>query len=63
MPGIRSTAVKERSERTARACRRFRCLHCTKQFNERSGGPLYRTQCPNDPALVAFFFLPAQPVI
>jgi putative transposase len=47
-PKCRSTAVKERPERTAQGYRRFRCLECTKQFNERSGGLLNRTQYPSD---------------
>ena len=47
-PKCRSTAVKERPERTAQGDRRFRCLDCTKQFNERSGGLLNRTQYPSD---------------
>ena len=47
-PKCRSTAVKERPERIAQGYRRFRCLDCTKQFNERSGGLLNRTQYPSD---------------
>jgi putative transposase len=48
-PKFRSTAVKERPERTAQGYRRFRCPDCTKQFNERSGGLLLnRTQYPSD---------------
>jgi putative transposase len=47
-PKCRSTAVKERPERTAQSYRRFRCLDCAKQFNERSGGLLNRTQYPSD---------------
>ena len=47
-PKCRSTAVKERHERTAQRYRRFRCLDCTKQFNERSSGLLNRTQYPSD---------------
>src|ERR1700693_815533 len=47
-PKCRSTAVKERPERTAQGYRRFRCLDCTKQFNERSSGLLNRTQYPSD---------------
>jgi hypothetical protein len=43
-----SSAVTERPERTARGYRRFRCLECGKQFNERSGGLLNRTQYPSD---------------
>jgi hypothetical protein len=39
-----STAVSERSERTAQGYRRFRC-HCGKQFNERSESLPNRTQC------------------
>jgi putative transposase len=47
-PKCRSTAVKQRPERTAHGYRRFRCLDCTKQFNERSNGLLNRTQYPSD---------------
>ena len=47
-PKCRSTAVKGRPERTAQGYRRFRCLDCTKQFNERSSGLLNRTQYPSD---------------
>src|SRR5918995_2558196 len=43
-----SAAVTERPERTARGYRRFRCRVCGKQFNERSGGQLNRTQYPSD---------------
>jgi transposase-like protein len=46
-PKCRSTAVEERRERTAQGYRRFRCLDCTQQFNERSSGPLNRTQYPS----------------
>ena len=46
-PKCRSTAVTERPERTAQGYRRFRCLDCTTQFNERSGGRLNRTQYPS----------------
>src|SRR3954463_16110415 len=41
-------AVTERPERTAQGYRRFRCRACGKQFNERSGGVLNRTQYPSD---------------
>ena len=47
-PACQSTAVRERPERTAQGYRRFRCLDCTKQFNERSTGLLNRTQYPSD---------------
>ncbi len=40
--------MTERPERTARGYRRFRCRSCGKQFNERSGGLLNRTQYPSD---------------
>jgi transposase-like protein len=43
-----SAAVAERPERTAQGCRRFRCRDCGTQSNERSGGPLNRTQYPSD---------------
>ena len=46
--GCGSTAVSERSERTAQGYRRFRCRTCGKQFNERSAGSLNRTQYPSD---------------
>ena len=43
-----SAAVTERPERTAQGYRRFRCRACGKQFNERTGGLLNRTQYPSD---------------
>ncbi len=43
-----SAGLTERPERTARGYRRFRCRDCGKQFNERSGGSLNRTQYPSD---------------
>ena len=56
--GCEGTAVSERHERTARGYRRFRCRECGKQFNERSGGILNRTQYPSDViALVVFWRL------
>jgi hypothetical protein len=41
-------SIQGASERTAQGYRRFRCLDCAKQFNERSGGLLNRTQYPSD---------------
>ena len=46
--GCGSSAVSERTERTARGYRRFRCRDCGKQFNERSESLLNRTQYPSD---------------
>ena len=43
-----SEAVTKRPERTAQGYRRFRCRACGKQFNERSGTLLNRTQYPSD---------------
>src|ERR671912_408078 len=43
-----SQAITERPERTAQGYRRFRCRACGKQFNERSGTLLNRTQYPSD---------------
>src|SRR4029450_4149123 len=43
-----SEAVTERPERTTQGYRRFRCRACGKQFNERSGTLLNRTQYPSD---------------
>ena len=43
-PKCQSTSIKERPERTAQGYRRFRCLGCAKQFNERSTSLLNRTQ-------------------
>jgi len=43
----RSTAIRERPERTAQSYRRFRC-RCGKQFNERSAGVLNKAQYPSD---------------
>jgi putative transposase len=52
------TAISERPERTAQGYRRFRCRDCGKQFNERTGGSLNRTQYPSDViALVVFWRL------
>ena len=47
-PACQSTVVRERPERTAQNYRRFRCLTCKMQFNERSRGVLNRTQYPSD---------------
>jgi putative transposase len=47
-PKCRSTSVRKRPARTAQGYRRFRCLDCGKQFNERSTGLLNRTQYPSD---------------
>ena len=50
--------VSERPEQTAQGYRRLRCRACGKQFNERSGGILNRTQYPSDViALVVFWRL------
>jgi putative transposase len=46
--GCGSAAVSERRERTVQGYPRFRCRVCGKQFNERSGGLLNRTQFPSD---------------
>jgi putative transposase len=46
--GCGSQAVTERPECTAQGYRRFRCRSCAKQFNERSGTLLNRTQYPSD---------------
>src|ERR1700761_1146742 len=50
MQGVKcgSSAVSERSERTAYGYRRFRCRACGKQFNERAGTGLNRAQYPSD---------------
>src|ERR1700760_2237041 len=47
-PKCRSTAVKQRPECTALGYRRFRCLDCAKQYNERIAGLLNRTRYPSD---------------
>ncbi len=53
-----ASEVTERPELTARGYRRFRYRACGKQFNERSGGILNRTQYPSDViALVVFWRL------
>ena len=46
--GCGSAGVTERPDRTAQGHRRFRCRVCSKQFNERRGGLLNRTQYPSD---------------
>jgi transposase-like protein len=43
-----SLATSERRDRTAQGYRRFRCRDCGRQFSERSGGVLNRTQYPSD---------------
>jgi transposase-like protein len=43
-----SAAILERRDCTAQGYRRFRCRDCGRQFNERSGGLLNRTQYPSD---------------
>ena len=43
-----SAAISERRDRSAQGYRRFRCRDCGRQFNERSGGLLNRTQYPSD---------------
>jgi putative transposase len=53
-----SRAVLQRTERTAQCYRRFRCLDCGKQFNERSASLFNRTQYTSDfIALVVFWRL------
>ena len=47
-PKCHSTAARERPDCTAQGYRRFRCLECEKQFNERSSGLLNRAQYPSD---------------
>jgi hypothetical protein len=44
--GCGSTAISERTERTAHGYCRFRCRVCGKQFNARSASLLNRTQYP-----------------
>ena len=52
------TTISEWPERTAQGYRRFRCRECGKQFNERTGGSLNRTQYPSDViALLVFWRL------
>jgi putative transposase len=46
--GCGSAAISERTERTVHGYRRYRCRACGKQFNERSGSLLNRTQYPSD---------------
>ena len=43
-----SKAVTERPERTVHGYRRFRCRECDKQFSERTGTVLNRTQYPSN---------------
>src|ERR671927_864674 len=43
-----SAATSERRDRTTQGYRRFRCRDCGREFNERSGGLLNRTQYPSD---------------
>src|ERR1700760_3263876 len=50
--GCGSAAVTERPDLTAQGYRRFRCRDCSKQFNQRSAGPLNRASLPSD--IIAF---------
>jgi transposase-like protein len=43
-----SASISERRDCTANGYRRFRCRDCGRQFNERSGGVLNRTQYPSE---------------
>jgi len=62
--GCGSDAVTEQPERTAQGYKRFRCRTCGKQFNERSGTVLNRTQYPSDIiALVVLWRLRYKPVL
>ena len=54
--GCDSTAIAERTERPAREYRRFGCRECGKQFNERSGSLLNRSQYPGDVIALAVFW-------
>lgn len=47
-PSCGSRAINERAEQTAQGYRRFRCVDCGKQFNERSADVLNRAQYPSD---------------
>ena len=44
MRRVRLRPTSERRDRTAQGYRRFRCRDCGREFNERSGGALNRTQ-------------------
>jgi putative transposase len=47
-PHCGSTATTERPDRTELGYRRFRCRHCHRGFNERTGTPYNRLQFPTD---------------
>jgi putative transposase len=47
-PHCESTATIERPDRTELGYRRFRCRHCQRGFNERTGTPYNRLQHPID---------------
>ncbi|CAO3455153.1 Integrase, catalytic region [Azospirillum largimobile] len=51
-PHCQSTAISERSDRTAHGYRRFRCRKCRRGFNERTGSVLNRLQLPTDVVLL-----------
>jgi hypothetical protein len=56
-----SEAVAERLDRTAQGYKRFRCRDCGKQFNERTGTLLNRTQYPSDVIALVASSAPDQP--
>jgi transposase-like protein len=56
--GCSSTAVSERTERTAQGYRPFRCRGCGKQFNQHSASLMNRTQYPTDVIALAVLWRP-----
>ncbi len=51
-PHCSSAATTERSDQTALGYRRFRCRHCGRGFNERTGSPYNWLQYPTDIVLL-----------
>jgi transposase-like protein len=51
-----SRATTERSDRTERGYRRFRCRDCGRGFNERSGTVFNRLQYPTDVVCLVVFW-------
>ncbi len=51
-PHCGSAATTERSDRTVLGYRKFRCRHCDRGFNERTGTPYNWLQYPTDIVLL-----------
>ena len=56
-PHCHSAVTTERSDRTTLGYRKFRCRHCGRAFNERTGSPYNWLQYPTDIVLLVVLWL------